>query len=435
MATFQAQIEGLTGLSLTASTAPTLNEVTQFLRDGVLDVTQKCIRMNPQDASGFTRVSSDQTSNNSLDINGATILSVVREAGVSDDWRECRQIPPGLQSRVTDSTSLHYASPYNPAYVILDNGKVSVFPAPDSDPKQFKVYYINNVPVDKSSAALLYSHSDIGFFLDDKVYLVVIYASIRTIDANLEFPTIPAFPDISDLVLSWSFQDVPTVPTTTVPVPPVLSNSTLSSTTVSALNNPPLYIIPSLSTSFADIDTQITNEDPEMAGVVKDKIIQQISEYEATVKNNLNEFNKNKTIYEAELKKTLKEADIASQEAIKLSELSSKDDTDKIQKYKTEIDSYVSEIQKYRAEIESYTSNIGQVVQENQGKISQYQQNVSLLIEHHRQKIVSLIEEFNANAGWLQSRKQDLIQEYNNAFNMIVPAKEQEPRPQQQERG
>ena len=232
MATFQAQIEGLTGLSLTASTAPTLNEVTQFLRDGVLDVTQKCIRMNPQDASGFTRVSSDQTSNNSLDINGATILSVVREAGVSDDWRECRQIPPGLQSRVTDSTSLHYASPYNPAYVILDNGKVSVFPAPDSDPKQFKVYYINNVPVDKSSAPLLYSHSDIGFFLDDKVYLVVIYASMMSLNAVIN--------DMS---------------------------------------------------KATDVNTEIINDDPEMAQLELAKSKERLTEYVSTYKQLLHQYN------------------------------------------------------------------------------------------------------------------------------------------------
>ena len=185
MATFQAQVEGLTGLSIDGSSTPTQNELSQFLKDGVIDVTKKCIDMNPAEVHNFLTVSSDQTANGSLDLNGARIVSVVREAGTSDDWRNCKQIHPSLQSRVTDTDSLHFASKFNPVFTVLDNGKISVFPAPDSDPDQFKVYYVNNVPKDKSGAALVYSHSDIQNFVDDKVYLVVIYAAIKCLEAKM----------------------------------------------------------------------------------------------------------------------------------------------------------------------------------------------------------------------------------------------------------
>ena len=185
MATFEAQVEGLTSLSIdSSSTAPTQAELTQYLKDGVIDVTNKCIAMNPSNIKLFTRVSAERSSNG-LDINGAKIVSVVREAGVDNDWRNCKEVSPHLQSRVTDIGSLHFASKFNPVYSILDNGQISVYPEPGSDPNTFKVYYVNNVPEDKGGDALLHSHSDIKYFDDNKVYLVAIYAAIKSLENYL----------------------------------------------------------------------------------------------------------------------------------------------------------------------------------------------------------------------------------------------------------
>lgn len=187
MATFHVQVEGITGLAIDGSSAPTEDELTQFLKDGVIEVQNRCLAAQPAEVMNFLRVSAEQTSNNSLDLNGATIVSVVREAESNNDWRDCRPIPPSLQNRVTDKTSIHYASSYNPAYTVLEDGKVNVYPTPGSSTKAFKVYYVNNVPVDKGEAALLHSHSDIGFFDDSKVYLVVLYASIKALEHKMGF--------------------------------------------------------------------------------------------------------------------------------------------------------------------------------------------------------------------------------------------------------
>lgn len=185
MATFEAQVKALTSLAIDDTSTPTRNELSQFLKDGVIDVTNKWLSIRPEDTSKFMKVSSEQTSNGSLDINGAKIISVVREDGTNNQWRECREISIGQQYVVTDITSLHYASKFNPVYMVQDNGKISVFPTPGADPDSFKVYYVNNVPVDKSLSPLVYTHSDIGYFIDDKVYLVVIYAAIKTLEAKL----------------------------------------------------------------------------------------------------------------------------------------------------------------------------------------------------------------------------------------------------------
>ena len=63
MATFEAQVEALTGITISSSgTNPTQAELTQFLQDGVLDVTSKWLIGHPQDGELFMRASSLTTS-------------------------------------------------------------------------------------------------------------------------------------------------------------------------------------------------------------------------------------------------------------------------------------------------------------------------------------------------------------------------------------
>ena len=185
MATFQTRVEGLTGLTLSGTSSPTLNELTEFLKDGVIDVMHRWSILKPQDKPNYQRESAEITSQSGINVNGADIMSVVRESGTDNDWRECRRISLGKQSRVTDSSSFEYASKFNPAYVVDNDGKISVFPVPGGDPNAYKVYYVNNVPVDKGGASLTYAHSDIGYFMDNQVYLVVIYARMKALQSTM----------------------------------------------------------------------------------------------------------------------------------------------------------------------------------------------------------------------------------------------------------
>ena len=194
MATFEEQVNGLTGLgaTLSSSTTPTDEELDQFLKDGVIDVTSKHLAIRPQDAFLFMRISSASTSQASLSAASGKVISVLRESGTNDDWRNCREISPGLQSNVTDTNSLHYASKYNPAYFVSEEGAILVYPVPSSGgANSYKVYYVNGEPKDQTNnAALLHSHSDIKYFPEDKVYLVVTYAAIKSLEAKLAFYTI-----------------------------------------------------------------------------------------------------------------------------------------------------------------------------------------------------------------------------------------------------
>ena len=206
---------------LTSLTASDTDELSQFLRDGAIDVTSRWLAMKPQDVEDFARESSETTSNASLDLSGAKIISVIREDGVtSNNWRPCRKISTNQQYLVTDTESLSFASKFNPVYMIGDNGKISVFPAPGADPNAFKAYYVNNVPEESDGSTLRYTSTSIKYFPDDKVYLVIMYAGIKLLHATLAAKSAPAVPVLLE---------VPTLNITTT-TPTAISLATVSYT-------------------------------------------------------------------------------------------------------------------------------------------------------------------------------------------------------------
>ena len=185
MATFQAQVQALTSFTISSSgTTPTEAELTQFIVDGVNDVTIKWLEVNPEDAKLFATTSTEQTSNAVISDTADTfgVISVMRENGTNYDWVPCKRIPQELQGRVVDPDSLMFASKYNPVYYTNENG-IHVFPTPGSTTNAFIVEYVNVNPVQGDGNALTYSSSNIKYFPMDKVYLVVLYAAIKSLKA------------------------------------------------------------------------------------------------------------------------------------------------------------------------------------------------------------------------------------------------------------
>ena len=182
MATFVVQIETLTGLAIDGSSAPTETEVTQYLHDGVLDVTAKWIRQNPGDKERFMRVTSESTSQGGL-TSDSQIVSVVRESGADNDWMACKKISLANQAVVVNTGSVFLASKNDPVFAVESNGVINVYPAPDNGgADSYKVYYVNNEPKgDGTSDDLAYGHTTIGYFPDDKIPLVVMYAGMHSL--------------------------------------------------------------------------------------------------------------------------------------------------------------------------------------------------------------------------------------------------------------
>ena len=168
---------------------------------------------------------------------------MIREDGTNNQWRNCRKISPALQYDVTDVDSLNYASKINPAYMIGDAGKISVFPTPGVDPNAFKVYYVNKDPVNSSGSALIHSHDDILYFPIDKVYLVVVYAGIRLIHATLAAKSAPSIP-VSQVLpaLDITATDPTAITLTTISYLPITASTSTVLTSLTA----PTYTKPTL---------------------------------------------------------------------------------------------------------------------------------------------------------------------------------------------
>ena len=73
---FIDQVQDLTSLTVSDN-----DELSQFLKDGVLDVTNRWLAIRPQDVELFQRESTAIENNGDIDLKGAKIISVIREAG------------------------------------------------------------------------------------------------------------------------------------------------------------------------------------------------------------------------------------------------------------------------------------------------------------------------------------------------------------------
>ena len=167
MATFEAQVEGLTSLSIDGSSAPTQTELTQFLTDGAKEI----INVLPSDKLDWC--SSQQTFTSVMPgseaetLNTGKVLRVYRNDGDFD--RICRRILPDLKGYVVDPDEMDYASVTDPVYY-TENNKINVLPEGGSC-KYDEVQY----------PAVAYGDSSISVFPDEAEYLVVLYGAIKSL--------------------------------------------------------------------------------------------------------------------------------------------------------------------------------------------------------------------------------------------------------------
>ena len=366
MATFEARIIALTGITFSGSTNPTQDQLTELINDGVLDVTNKWLTLHPQDRELFMDETGLQVAQGA-DISGADIISVVRADGVTaGNFRPCRRISPAQQSQVVDTDSLSFASKYNPTYMLSSDTTVKVFPAPSDNAGKdsYKIYYVNNTPKDSSGTALTYADSALGYFPASKAYLVVLYASYKAILANIAAITMP-----SDTIVAVP-PDSPAVP----------------DFTISLASSLPTYSTPAVSGITSDITESITagvigadagqidfdtwwevwgdliedSEDPELASSHGEKVSTFIDAYRAAVDGQVQKFNSDLAAYQAEVEVVINEARFERSEKY----------TPLLQKYQAEISEYQAEVQ---AEVQRWNAQLQTNVQDFQTKLQRFQ--------------------------------------------------------------
>ena len=170
MATFEAQVESLASISIDSSgTTPTQAELTQFLTDGAKEVLNALPRTRQR---LFTTSNALNASSPTLTLGGSEVFGVVR----NDDTinQPCREIVPQLEGKVRDSSDMSFATATDPVFFIRDN-VLNIIPTPTN--AQSGIVQTLNYP------AVAFGDSVIAKFPDDGEYLVVLYATIKSLEA------------------------------------------------------------------------------------------------------------------------------------------------------------------------------------------------------------------------------------------------------------
>ena len=311
MSTYKVKVEDIVGVTISDTVAlddyltATAREVSDILPDTVLLYN-----------STLTESVVD------LDISNKKILAVSRNG------RSTVEIPFGMSAQAVDTESIHLATVISPMHYY--KGKMlTVVPAPSSSQKiellSFSYPTVGN------------ADTGIDHFPDNAENAVAVGASCSVLMGLLstEREATPSALNISDLSITAS--------TPTAPV--------LSAQSVSFSASAPAYTKPTLTVDTTQFETFLEqNEDSELASVQMGRIQSEISSYQADIQNELNEFNKETTAYQAAL-----------QIAIQNAQLTSTDDSQKLQLYSAEVQDFQTSIGK---EIQEYQSNLTQKTQE-----------------------------------------------------------------------
>ena len=181
MQSFEAQVEALTSLSIDSSSAPTQTELSDFLSDGAIDVINSMpMRLKYLCATEDT-FNSAAVGSEVEELKSGQVLAVQRTDGTV--YYPCREIPANLAGRVSDSTfatsHMEAATQTDPAYYIY-KGCINSIPATLANGSAAGNKYLELV-----KPTVLYSHNS----MDDSVasfpleyeYLVPLYASVKAL--------------------------------------------------------------------------------------------------------------------------------------------------------------------------------------------------------------------------------------------------------------
>ena len=407
MATFEAQVEALTSLSIDGSSAPTQTELSQFLTDGAKEVLNTLPRSKQ---SLFTTSNDLNGSSPNFTVLGSEIFSVTRDDGTIN--QPCRIVRPELNGRIRDADDMMAATATDPAYYITNN-ILSVVPEP-TNAQNAHVHTLNYPTV-------AFGDSVIAKFPDDGEYLVALYGAIKSLSNKLS--TLIK----SDLSISASAPSAPTLATLSYSN---ASNADASSSAVSAITvstvskadisgDVPAYTKPSTTVNFGsgnNFDTLLgTNEDTELASVELQKQNQLLDAHRTDIQNELNEFNKENVRYQANVQAELAKHNTDLQVELRQAQLDAADaqqeasqatDVDKFNKSQDQaldlqnkaqtlqaavqnnddlVSKFLAELNKYSAQVNTEVQTYSQNLENNQRNYNIYaQQQVKLQADYDK---------------------------------------------------
>ena len=160
--TYKEYILSKTSLKIDSSTAPSDNDLKNFITLGAKEVISNSIRLNPQSATLFETVS-DGLDINGFKVDSGIVYKVVRQdKGSSSEadntsplqrYRICTQIDSAFEEEAQDKDSLYYRDEQFPGYILTQDNKVFVYPEPSST-QNYKVYFLNYPEFDNNGSIL-----------------------------------------------------------------------------------------------------------------------------------------------------------------------------------------------------------------------------------------------------------------------------------------
>ena len=369
MATFSAQVVDLVG---TFSDETALDS---FVTEGANEVISAMPR------SAMERVAEETTvTDGSTTSEGHKIIYVLRNDGTID--QPCRRVSAYKRGRVQDSSDMEFATTSDPVYYIQD-GKINIFPNGNGLMVSIPTYSQSS-PLDASGI------STITNFPDEYEYLVVLYAAIKALQQNLSGLV------ESDFSISASAPSAPSLAT--------LSGGSVSPITVASVSKAdisgdvPAYTKPSSSVDFGTLsssdtsagteanlgfDDFINSEDVEMASISLQKQQELLRAYQLDIQNELNEYNKENSRYQAnvqaelakhnsDLQKALRQAQLdgsdAQQESAQTLQAAIQNNDDLVQKFLAELNKYTAQV---NSEVQTYSQNVANNAQKFQHTVAQ----------------------------------------------------------------
>ena len=394
MATFEAQVEGLTSLSIDGSSAPTQTELTTFLTDGAKELINSFgnnYDLLAQCAAKQSTFTSAAVESEAEALNTGKVLTVyMTDSGAT---YPCRKINPNQKYYYSDSSAfassqMEKATVTDPVYYVQNN-------------------FLNAIPASKTVgysevqypvADLTAGSSGISGFPDEAEHLVVLYASTKALQQMMSNKTSSLPTDVT----------LPSAPVTPAITTVSYTDATNADASVEAIvvpakidvsGNAPSFVSPvSPAADFAKVTTYVeTDEDVELASSKLQQIQSQISDFTAKMQESTNKFNKDNVRYQmefqeevtkvnqdlqAELERFRTKASIAQfnkqqDQALNLANAAKQmedvisDNNGKLQKYGSELQKYQAEVS---SEIQNYNAKIQKHVTDYQWLTSQYQQ-------------------------------------------------------------
>ena len=307
---------------------------------------------------------------------------------VRRDQFEAEQVSPKMRGFIGNSNSLNLATNTFPKYYIADGNRVIIKPDPDNTytgHAQYVDYSKINEDSDLRNAVIYHAAASeftklaSGKVVDwtDLVVPVVPTLSSNSVSFSQSAPTYisPVISLTTFPTITWTFPSVPVVPST-------------SAQTVATFGNVPTFTPPVMGAlDFADTEDLITTEeDSEMLAARVSEIQAKIGEFSAKLGETQAKFNKENSIFQADVQEKIQEA-----------QLSDAEETRKLQKYQSELQSYQGEVNK--------------VVSGNQAEISEWQTRSATDIQKYGTDIQNALNKFNEENAEYQAQLQISIQD------------------------